>query len=95
MSQKHVGCPPPSFPIRVFLNLPEGMADSTVTLPIIDIDVFRASGPGALVECDKVSPAVATYPAVICLMTPVRSGSHSDHHVRCPYRAGLSGTGGG
>ena len=38
------------------------MADSTATLPIIDIDLFRAGGPAALVECDKVSPASQRIP---------------------------------
>ena len=41
------------------------MADSTATLPIIDIDLFRAGGPAALVECDKVSPASQRTPPEI------------------------------
>jgi len=41
------------------------MTDSTATLPIIDIDVFRTGGPGALVECDKAATAIITYGALI------------------------------
>lgn len=53
------------------------MADSTATLPIIDIDVFRAGGPDALVECNKAANAIITYGALVVHDSRVKEQDNS------------------
>ena len=85
VSQRRGGLSATLFPDSdAFLDPPEEMADLTATLPIIDIDVFRAGGPGALVECDKDS-RVSQFTLAVIDSRSIRQPMRSLHTVPSSY----------